>query len=336
MIFPKKLEKGDTIGLISTSSSVVSMCPKRFNRGIKELENLGFKVKLGRNVAKKEDYLAGTIEERLEDFHTMIKDNEVKAIINTIGGFNSNQLIDRLDYNLIKKHPKIILGYSDFTAVLLAIHKKTDLVTFLGPAVLPQFGEWGGVEEYTKNMFFNILVNPLDKLEIQPSNTWVSEFLAWDKDDNRKKARNINHGPRVVKEGTASGHIIAGNMGTMMLLAGTPFFPDFTDSILFIEDDDEEKPATIDRYLFHFRNAGVFNRIKGLVVGRFHTNVNFSSNRSLEKIILEATDGFDFPIITDLDFGHTDPMLTLPNGIDTTIEAKEGKLKLRFNEKAVI
>ena len=152
------------------------------------------------------------------------KITEVKAIINTIGGYNSHQLLEYIDYNLIKQNPKIILGYSDFTAILLAIHKKSELITFMGPALLPQFGEYGGMLEYTKKIFKDVLMTQNDEIRIPPSKYWTSEFLAWDIEDNRPRQLTKNEGPLIIKEGRARGSILAGNMGTMLLLAGTSLF----------------------------------------------------------------------------------------------------------------
>lgn len=336
MLKPSPLKKGDTIGIISTSTPVAALCPRRLKRGINYLESMGFKVKLGKNALKKIDYLAGTIDERVQDLHDFVRDKEVKAIINAIGGFNSNQLIEHIDYELIKNNPKIILGYSDFTAVLLSIYNKTNIVTYLGPAILPQFGEYGGVLSYTEERFTDMFIKPSHNLNIPHSKEWTSEFLEWDRNDNRKRVTVKNKGPKIIREGIMEGKILAGNMGTMLLLAGTDYMPDLTNTILFIEDDNDEKPATIDRYLFHLRMIGAFDKVKGIVIGRFHPNVNFSKERSLEDIIKSATYGYNFPIITDVDFGHTDPMNVLPNGVNASVKALGNKVEIQLKEKPTL
>ncbi len=335
MIKPKLLKPGDTVGIISTSSPVAAACPNRFQRGISELESMGFKVKIGKNALKRIGHLAGTVEERLEDLHEMFQDHEVKAIINTIGGYNSHQLLEYIDYNLIKQNPKIILGYSDFTAILLAIHKKSELITFMGPALLPQFGEYGGMLEYTKKIFKDVLMTQNDEIRIPPSKYWTSEFLAWDIEDNRPRQLTKNEGPLIIKEGRARGSILAGNMGTMLLLAGTEFLPTFDNKILFLEEDEQENPGTIDRYLTQLRHMGVFEKINGIVVGRFHPKVEFSQDYTFIDIICQATKGYDFPIVYNVDFGHTDPMMTIPNGIDVEVEASNNNVNILFCENSV-
>src|SRR5699024_1945995 len=206
---------------------------------------------------------AGSVKDRLDDIHSMVSDPEIKAIMNTIGGFNSNQLIGDLDYELIKANPKIFIGYSDFTSVLLSIHKKANLVTFMGPALLPQLGEYGGVFPYTRLQFEKVLMKKETNV-VQPSQSWSSEFLAWDKEDIRRRELMPNPGPTVLREGFMEGQILSGNMGTMLSLAGTPFFPDVEGKVLFLEDDDDESPGSIDRYLHHFRHLGIFEKIQGL------------------------------------------------------------------------
>lgn len=336
MIKPKGLEKGDCIGIVSTSSPVAYSCPRRLKRGINELELMGFKVKIGKSVGKKNGHLAGSVNDRLNDIHNMVSDPEVNAIMNTIGGFNSNQLIEELDYGLIKANPKIFIGYSDFTAVLLSIHKKADLVTFMGPAVLPQFGEYGGVFPYTYLQFEKVLMKREEICEIPPSDFWSSEFLSWDEEDIRPRKLVPNPGPSTIKAGIMEGQALSGNMGTMLLLAGTSFFPNVNGKILFLEDDDEESPGTIDRYLHHFRHLGVFDKIKGLVIGRFHPKVNLSESKSLAPIVLQATEGYNFPIVINADFGHTDPMMTIPNGIRVKVKASYNDIKITLKETSII
>ena len=323
MTIPTRLHIGDTIGICSPSSPVAAHCPKRLKRGIEELKRLGFNVKVAPNTLKINEYMAGTVEERVEDLHYLFADQEVKAIITTIGGTCSHQLLLHLDYELIKNNPKILLGYSDITALHLAIYQRTGLTTYLGPAVLPQFGEYGGLLSYTQEHFIQTLIHG-ERIEYSPSSAYVMEHLWWDEEDNRSREQRGNQGPRAVMEGEAEGKIIAANMGTMLLLAGTSYFPDLDGAILCIEDDPEETPSSIDRYLTQLGHMGVYSKINGLIVGRFHDNVGFKESQ-LEDILLRVTKGYDLPVVTDLDFGHTDPMFILPNGIKAklTVHGKE-------------
>ncbi|MFC7394078.1 S66 family peptidase [Scopulibacillus cellulosilyticus] len=327
---PNKLEHGDTIGIISPSSPVAAYCPIRFKRSVKELQRLGFNIKIGKNALNKLGHLAGSVKERAFDFNQMVKDPKVKMIISTIGGYNSNQLIEHIDFQQIVENPKIILGYSDFTSLLLAINTKTGLTTYMGPSLLPQFGEYGGIDPFTFYWFNKMICSGDLNGKLLPSSRWTEEFLLWDKEDIRPKKYKINPGYLTIKEGVAEGKVISGNMGAMLSLAGTQYFPDFKDKILFLEDDPEETPGSIDRYLTQFRHLEVYNKITGLVIGRFHSNVGFSDDYPLSEIIIKATEGFNFPIIINADFGHTDPMATIPNGINAKLISSRGNSKIKF------
>lgn len=336
VILPNKLKNGDIIGIVSPSSGVAEMCPRRLKRGLEELKRLGFHVLVGKHARKRDKYMAGSIEERLEDLHNMFSNPHVKAIVTTIGGTCSHQLLDELDYDLIRRNPKIFMGYSDITALHLAIYKKTGLVTFLGPAILPQFGECGGLLDYTNYYFHETLIAG-NAVQFQNSKQWIAEHLKWDEDDNRKRKTIHNSGMKVLKAGEGRGKIIAGNMGVLLLLAGTPYFPDLKGAILCVEDDENETPASIDRYFTHMRHLGVFDEIQALVIGRFHPKVGLGTeNEILKEIVFRTTRGYHFPVVYDVDFGHTDPMFILANGIHAALAAKEnGEISFRMLEAAV-
>lgn len=325
MIKPARLQEGDTIGIIAPSAPVAAFCPGRLQRGVTELKKQGFKVKLGKHVTERYKHTAGTIQQRTEDFHAMFGDDEVKAIICTIGGYNSNQLLEYLEYGLIKQHPKIFIGYSDITALLNAIYAKTGLVTYLGPALLPQFGEYGGTLPYTWEYFKKTLMEN-DDITVEASRQWTDEFTPWDKEDNRPREMRPNDGIKTLKPGAVSGPVVGGNLGTFLLLNGTPYMPDVEGTILCVEEDEVESPSTVDRFFTQLRHIGTFEKIKGMIIGRFHSKVSFNEKDSLEDIIEEATKGYDLPILYDLDFGHTDPMITIPIGGQCQLDAASRKI----------
>jgi muramoyltetrapeptide carboxypeptidase len=321
LIKPPQLMPGDTIGIVSPSSPTAAACPGRLQRGIDTIRQMGFQVIVGKNARRRTGHTAGSIQERLDDLHEMFANPEVKAIIATIGGLNSHQLLEELDYELIRRNPKILMGYSDITALLTVIHHRTKLVTFMGPAVLPQFGEYGGLLPYTRDAVERVLMNSGVIGTIPASDAWIDEQLRWDVEDSRPRVTRPNSGVKVLKRGEARGPILAANMGVLLLTAGTPYFPDVEGRILCLEDDESETPGTIDRYLTQLRHMGVFDRIRALVVGRFHPRVGFSPEDSLEDVLLQATRGYQFPIVYDADFGHTDPMMVLPLGVEAHLTA---------------
>ncbi|PZN10566.1 MAG: LD-carboxypeptidase [Bacillota bacterium] len=334
-IRPVRLAPGDVVGVVSPSAPAAAECPRRLRRGIAELGRRGFRVRLGRYATASTGHTAGTIAQRLDDLHAMFRDPEVRAIITTVGGYSSHQLLEDLDYDLIRRHPKLLIGHSDITALHAAIHARTGLVTVLGPAVMPQFGEYGGVHPYTWDMFVRVVMRLQPAGELEPAREWTPEKLRWDVADDRPRRYIPNPGPRTLSPGVAEGPILAGNAGTLLLLAGTPYWPDVDGVILCLEEDELESPATVDRMLTQLRHMGVFGRIAGLILGRFHPQVGFSPKDPLEEIVLRATRGYDIPIAIDFDFGHTDPMFPLPLGVRARLEAAPDRPRLVLLEPAV-
>ena len=320
MIQPPPLKEDDTIGVISPASPVPALRPERFERGISTLEEMGFRVLVGKNARAIYGHTAGTIDQRVADLHSMFADESVRAIICSIGGYNSNQLLGRLDYGLIGSNPKILVGYSDPTFLLLGIHTLTNLVTFLGPTVMPQFGEKGGLHPYTEHWFRKVLMNPDPAGELYPSGVQINEYLEWDRDDTRPRQEASHDGPKTLKPGRAEGHIVAGHLGTLLALVGTPYFPDLEGAILCVEVSDEETLPWVDRQLSQLRLMGAFEKIAALVVGRFHPASGFTDEDSPEKLLESATAGYDLPVALGFDFGHTDPMFTLPIGVRATVD----------------
>ena len=327
---------GDTVGVVSLSAPVVAECPRRYRRGLQELERRGFRVRPGAHVAARHGHTAGTPEQRLADLHVLWRDPEVRAILNTIGGYNSHHLLEDVDYEYIARHPKLFVGYSDITAIHVALHARTGLVTVLGPALLPQFGEYGGVHPYTWEHFQRVTMRAEAPGELRPSPEWTAEHLRWDVEDDRPRRFIPNPGPRTLRPGRAEGPILAGNAGTLLLLAGTPWWPRVDGVILCLEEDEAETPATVDRMLTQLRHMGVFGRISGLVLGRFHPRVGFSDDDPLDAVVLRAVRGYEFPVAVDFDFGHTDPIFCLPLGIRARLEAAPERPRLALLEPAVV
>lgn len=331
---PALLVEGDTIGIVSPSSAVASLCPRRFKRGISELERRGFRLRIAENALARTGHTAGSRDDRLRDLHAMFSAPEVRAIISTIGGFSSHQLLDDLDFNLIRENPKFFVGYSDMTALFCAIWSRGGRSPVLGPAVLPQFGEYGGIDEYSWAYFKHVLMSDRPPGTISSSAYWIHERLAWDKEDTRPRSREPNSGPRTLKEGEVTGFALGGNAGSLLLLAGTPYWPALDGAVLFLEEDEQESPATLDRHLTHLRQLGAYEQVKGIVFGRLPPEKGFGDSKILEDLLLEATRGFDFPIAIDMNFGHTDPMFIVPFGMAVRLECGHDGVSLEMLEPA--
>lgn len=332
---PKLLHQGDTIGIVALSSPVASKSPIRLERSIRNFEKLGFNILLGHYAKECYGHTAGTIDQRIDDLHFMYENRKVKAIVSMIGGNNSNQILNGIDFNLIQKNPKILMGYSDITAILLAVFIKTNQVTFMGPALLPQFGEFDGLHPYIKKSLEVILMSSLSIGKIPFSFECINEFLKWDEDDVRPRIINSHPGPRVVKKGSAKGKIIAGNLGTLLSLCGTGFFPDLKDAILLIEESENKTIEIIDRYLTQLRLMGVYKKINGLIVGRLPESTAVQNDRVIDDTLLLATRDYTFPIVVDFDIGHTGPIHIIPIGLSASLSAYD-EIEFVIDDNAVV
>lgn len=273
-MFYDKLKPGDTIGIVAPSRPIFNLKPE-IEAGIRRLKELGFRIRLGGHVDERFFFSAGTPEQRLDDIHEMFRDDEVRAIICATGGSSSNQLLDSLDYTLITKHPKIFMGYSDITALLLAINRQTGLTTYYGPTLY----EIGDLDTGALDFLF--------KDSGQNPSTYPSSF-------------------KTIKSGKTQGRLVGGILSRFNSLLATPYMPDIKDTILFWEEVNVS-PATIDFELQTLRLSGVFDNIKGMVIG--HLSSCFDQkypedNRPIKDIVLDRTASFSFPIIQAEYFGH--------------------------------
>jgi muramoyltetrapeptide carboxypeptidase len=309
LIRPHVLRTGDTVGLITPSTFVSD--PDTLATAERTMKYFGLQAKWGKNVRKKSGYLGGTIDERLDDLHEMFRDPDVKAIFALRGGYGAAQLLDRIDYSLIKSHPKIFLGYSDITALHLGIHQKTGLVTFHGPVVLSRFTPF--TQEHFRQALFETkaigaVTNPPESNPLRPEHTL-----------------------RTVRPGRARGPLIGGNLTLVSTTMGTPYEIETRGKILFIEDVDEE-PYRIDRMLTQLRLAGKFDAAAGLIFGECEDcrpkdfKPSFNSTFTLGEIVDNILGGLKIPVLSGLTFGHTNDQLTLPLGIMATLDADKGEL----------
>lgn len=329
LIKPKHLQKGDTIGVVSPSAPLAGLAPHRVKKGIKMLEKLNFTVKIGKYALKITGHTAGSPRERARDINNFFKDKNIKAIFSFIGGNHSNQILKYLDFDLIKKNPKIFLGYSDATVLHFAFYTQAGLVSFYGPAVLTQFAENPEILSYTRRYFEKAVMQSKPIGKITPSPQWADEILDWFRKEDLKRPRKMkkNSGWQWLKKGKARGPILGGCITSMMHLRGTKYWPDFSGCILFWEIPESsenftkgENPENIDAYLTDLELSGVFNQIKGMIIGRpfGYSKKQFAL---LKKIIPERTKKYNFPILFGVDIGHTDPMITIPLGVKVKLDS---------------
>ncbi len=319
----RALETGDLIGLVSPSWGGAAAFPHRLERGRRYLESLGFRTVLGRHAAGRREWVSGTPEERAADLHDLFGDPTVKAIIATIGGDHSCQLLPFLDFELIKKNPKVFMGSSDITVLNLAIHAKTGLCTFNGPAVMADLGEYPRVLTYTEEHMLRALTRAEPIGPIVPAAEWTDEFLDWgDRSDlTRPRRLRPSEGWAWLKGGRASGPLVGGCLESLEHLRGTPYWPCFEGAILFLETSElKPSPARVDAVLADYENMGVLGAIGGLLFARPHGYTE-EERLALHEVIIERTRRYSFPVVADMDFGHTSPILTLPIGCRAILDA---------------
>ena len=321
-IYPKKLESGDSIAVIAPSMSMALIGDDCKTYSKKYFENeLGLKVTFSNNAEELDDFKSSSIQSRVEDLHNVFLDSNVKAIFTIIGGFNCNQMLDYIDWDIIKNNPKIVCGYSDITALNNAIYAKTGLVTYSGPHY-STFGQ-KELDPYTPEYLRKCLFKDTS-FEIVPSKRWTDD--AWYRDqDNRNYIEN--DGYWIVNEGKAEGTILGANLCTFNLLQGTQYMPSLDNSILFLEDDSESKLGNFDRDLHSIIHQKNFDKVRGIVIGRFQKNSDISKEE-FKMMIKNKRELENIPIVANVDFGHTDPKIAFPIGGECTLETIDNKCKI--------
>ncbi len=302
---PPRLTRGDLIGVVSPASPPPSA--ERIERGVRYLESLGYRVAVGKHAAAVHGYLAGTDEQRAADFNAMVEDRAVKAIFVVRGGYGTSRILSMINYAALKRNPKIIAGYSDLTALQLAVYRKSGLVTFSGPMVGVEM--WEKIDPYTEENFWRVVTSP----------TRIGLL-----------ANPPEEPTRALRPGTATARLLGGNLSLLISLLGTPYAPDLNRSILVLEDVDEA-PHRVDRMLMHLRNAGITRRIAGLVLGKFTDCVPSDPSKpylTIDQVLDEFVGAVNLPTVSNIQYGHLPRKLTLPIGAKALLDGKTGKLEV--------
>lgn len=321
-----KLNRGDKICVIAPSRSLKIVSEAAIKQSLLVFNKMGLEVVFGKHVYEIDEFNSSSVESRLEDLHEAFLDPTIKGIFTAIGGFNSNQLLDKLNYNLIKQNPKVLCGFSDITALNNAIYTQTGLITYSGPH-FSSFAMEKGIE-YTIKFFKKCLMDT-ETFSITHSDTWSDDKWFLNQED---RIFIKNSGPIVVNHGKAVGTLLGGNLCTLNLLQGSKYMPNITNSILCIEDDELKGSDSIFEFdrdlqsLIHLKN---FDKVKGILIGRFQNNSEISDNQIFE-LVKSKTELDNIPVITNINFGHTTPIVTLPIGGTVLIEATTEHCKIEF------
>ena len=309
----KKLKKGDHIRVVSPSSSIEHIGGFEANLVAKEkLEELGFDLSFSSNYFEHDLFDSASIASRVEDLHEAFLDSSVDAILATIGGFNCNELLPYLDYDLIAQNPKIFCGYSDTTALLNAIYAKTGMQTYMGPSYSSFKMKEG--QEYQSQSWLNAVTQ--DDYDLVPSKEWSSD--PWY--DPTKPRHFMPTEWKVYNAGSASGTIIGGNLSTFSLLRGTPYAPQAENYILFVEEAEGYPPEHFLRELAALLQA--YPNPQAVIIGRFPKECEMTEEillAILDKHLLLKT----IPVLYDLDFAHTQPLFTITIGGQVTLDTEK-------------
>lgn len=310
------------IMVISPSRSLNWICEENINLAKKKLEALGYNVIYSKNALVKDEFLSSSIEERVADIHEAFANKDIEIVLPALGGYNCNQLLNYIDYDLIKNNPKVICGYSDIVVLLNAIYAMTGITTYLGPN-FHSFAMKKGLEG-TIDSFKNVVNGK--KYQITDP-----EFYSSDKwyDDQENRTFIKNDGIMVINEGQATGKIVGGNLCSLNLLQGTKYMPSLKDKILFLEDDaltGPEFPYEFDRNLVSLMQQPDFSTIKALIIGRTQTITQMTLEKWIK--IFDKKELKNIPIIINANFGHTTPNATIPIGGKCTIDTNKKEIKV--------
>ncbi|MGL5766545.1 MAG: S66 family peptidase, partial [Sarcina sp.] len=310
------------------SVPITKFCPKRFERGVNFLKKQGFEVLYGNLTGKSDFYRSGTIKERAEELNQLIRNPKVKCIMSTIGGMNSNSILPYIDYEELKKNPKIMIGYSDVTAILLGIYNKTGIKTYYGPALVASFGEFEPLVTETFKYFYDICCdkNIVYPYEMKMPKKWTDEFIDWESQEREKKLKDNKL--ITVIDGVVRGRVIGGNLNTMQGIWGTEYMPQLRKGdILFIEDSLHDI-ATIERTFSLLKLSGVFEKIGGIILGKHELFDDKGTNRKPYEVLLEVLGNLQIPFLAEFDCCHTHPMMTLPIGSIIELNAIKQTVKI--------
>lgn len=330
MLKAKALKPGDTIGFFSPSSPATVFAPNRFERAKSFLRGKGFNLKAGSLTGQSDGYRSGSIKERAEELNQLIRDPQVRCIMSVIGGYNSNALLPYIDYEALKRDPKIIIGYSDVTALLMGIYAQTGLITFYGPALVASFGELPPLVEQTYQSFADLLV----VAESVPSTPyvyimpeyWTDVMIDWESQAEAKPVQTNQW--QFLGTGVVSGRVVGGNLNTMSGIWGSPYMPEIKDGDILLIEDCLKSIGNVERSFSHLKVCGVFDKVSAIILGKHELFDDKGTARQPLEVLLEVLNGQDVPILSGFDSCHTHPMLVTPLGSELSIDFEQQKVAI--------
>lgn len=326
LVKPRRLSKGDTIGLITPASSISR---SSFEKSLENLDELGFKVEYSKNMRASRGFLAGSNEQRVQDLHQMFENSNVDGIVCARGGYGTARILPELDYSIIKANPKVLVGYSDITALLYGIHKQTGLVCFHGPVGASTY------TDFTRDQFEKVLMKGKSKVSIERPKEWDVEKEKEKEDEliPPKETEQSVYEQIQIRAGVAQGSLVGGNLSLLVSLIGTPYDIDFTDKIVFIEEIGESL-YRVDRMVTQLLMSGKLQKAKGIALGVFKgcdlkpDDPGYDQSLSLKMVLKDLFEKLNIPVLYGLPIGHINDNATLPFGIDAELDVEKGRLTI--------
>ncbi len=294
-------------GTIGVLAPAFPADPQKIEAGIQYLEQRGFTVKRGQTLKARHLYFSGTDQQRIDDLHTFFADPEVEMIICARGGWGTLRLLDQIDYELLARNPKPLVGYSDITTLQLAFWQKVGLPSLSGPMVAVEMAS--GPEAFTEQHFWQQIFNP---------HPWYEFSFSSEKTE-------------IWQAGEANGPLLGGCLSMVAHQLGTPYMPDFNQAILFLEDVGEA-PYKIDRYLAQLKQAGIFQKISALILGEFIDCTDDNPDRqaiSVRDVLQDYFSNSPFPVLYNFPYGHGARKFTMPIGVQAELNTEKKVLKLQ-------
>lgn len=337
MIKPQRLKKGDKVAIVSLSNGMLGEKEifHKYEIGKKRLEeNFGLEVVTMENTLKGIKYLYEHPEKRAEDLMNAFKDKSIKAIICAIGGDDTIRLLPYIDYNVIKENPKIFMGFSDTTANHFMMYK-AGLVSYYGPAFIPDFAEYVSMYDYTEKTVKELLFNAPEKYEIKKCEYWTNEHISWCEENINKGKKKIldPKGYEVLQgKGKVIGKLLGGCIDAFPIYNGTEIWPkleEWKDTILFLEtSEDKPSEALLTFYLRNLGAQGILSVAKGIIVGKPQAEEFYEEYKAVYKKILKEFNREDMPVLYNVNFGHSSPIGIIPYGIECELDLDNKKITL--------
>lgn len=321
------LNKGDGVAIFSPAFPATALAKERYERGKQFLISKGFNFIEGDLVGKSDTYRSATIKERADEFNSLLYNPKVKCMIAATGGSNSNSILPYIDYDFLKENPKMIVGFSDITVLLLGIYAKTGITTYYGPTVVAGFGEFPPLVDDTYHYFESVCINPNLPYVFPTPKFWTDEEVNWNRQVN---AKNVYENELVtVNSGKVTGRLIGGTLNTMVMgIWGSEYMPAIKEGdILFIEDY-MKTIGIVERLFAHLKLNGIFDKVAGIILGKHAQFKDEGTGRKPYEVLLEVIGTPTIPILAEFDSSHAHPIITLPIGSTIELDATNKQVTL--------